>query len=176
MTDESVGTVTIAPEVLMDVVRLTALATPGVAGLSPDHPNRVSRMFSGKISRGIRLELEDSTVSIDLHIIIEPETQMLPLGQTLSAKSAARSGRRRHAREGNQHPHEDVADLLQQRQNESSHRQRSNKATPALQRKQCSASVSDSPNTYMKVRRQAARLHCQALYEMDCLVTNPTWH
>jgi len=83
MTDENVGTVTIAPEVLMDVVRLTALATPGVAGLSPDHPNRVSRMFSGKISRGIRLELEDSTVSIDLHIVVEPEMQMLPLGHTL---------------------------------------------------------------------------------------------
>jgi uncharacterized alkaline shock family protein YloU len=83
MTEESAGTVTIAPEVLMDVVRLTALATPGVAGLSPDHPNRVSRMFSGKISRGIRLALEDSTVSIDLHIVVEPETQMLSLGQTL---------------------------------------------------------------------------------------------
>lgn len=83
MTDENVGTITIAPEVLMDVVRLTALATPGVAGLSPDQPNRVSRMFSGKISRGIRLELEDSTVSIDLHIVVEPQTQMLTLGQTL---------------------------------------------------------------------------------------------
>ncbi len=83
MTEENVGAVTIAPEVLMDIVRLTALATPGVAALSPDHPHPMSRMFSGKVTRGIRLELEDRTVSIDLHIIAEPETQLLPLAHTL---------------------------------------------------------------------------------------------
>jgi uncharacterized alkaline shock family protein YloU len=83
MTEENIGTITVAPEVLMDIVRLTALATPGVAALSPDHPNPMSRMFNGKITRGIRLELEDNTVSIDLHIIVEPETQMLPLSHAL---------------------------------------------------------------------------------------------
>jgi uncharacterized alkaline shock family protein YloU len=83
MTEENIGAVTIAPEVLMDIVRLTALATPGVAALSPDHPHPMSRMFSGKITRGIRLELADNAVSIDLHIIVEPETQLLPLGHTL---------------------------------------------------------------------------------------------
>ena len=83
MTEENVGAVTIAPEVLMDIVRLTALATPGVAALSPDHPNPMSRMFSGKVTRGIRLALEDNAVSIDVHIIAEPETAMLPLAHTL---------------------------------------------------------------------------------------------
>lgn len=83
MSDENIGAVTIAPEVLMDIVRLTALATPGVAALSPDHPNPMSRIFSGKITRGIRLELQDSAVSIDLHVIVEPETQMLPLAHSL---------------------------------------------------------------------------------------------
>lgn len=83
MTDENVGVVTIAPEVVMDIVRLTALATPGVAALSPDHPNPMSRMFSGKITRGIRLELQDNAVSIDLHVIVEPETQMHTLAHTL---------------------------------------------------------------------------------------------
>lgn len=83
MTEENIGGVTIAPEVLMDIVRLTALATPGVAWLSPDHPNPMSRMFSGKVTRGIRLALEDSAVSIDLHIVAEPETQLLPLAHSL---------------------------------------------------------------------------------------------
>lgn len=83
MTNENIGAVIIAPEVLMDVVRLTALASPGVAGLSPDQPNRFSRMVNGKVSRGIRLEIEDGTVAIDLHIVAEPETPMLPLGQML---------------------------------------------------------------------------------------------
>lgn len=83
MTEENIGAVTIAPEVLMDIVRLTALATPGVAGLSGDHPNPMSRMFSGKVTRGIRLELEDSAVSIDLHIIAAPDIQLLPLAHAL---------------------------------------------------------------------------------------------
>ena len=83
MSEENIGAVTIAPEVLMDIVRLTALATPGVAALSPDHPNPMSRIFSGKISRGIRLDLQDRTVSIDVHVIVEPEAQMLALAHAL---------------------------------------------------------------------------------------------
>ena len=83
MTEENFGGVTIAPEVILDIVRLTALATPGVAALSPDHPNPMSRMLSGKVTRGIRLELEDRAVAIDLYIVVEPETPMLPLAHAL---------------------------------------------------------------------------------------------
>ncbi len=81
--DENLGSVTIAPEVLLSLVRLTALATPGVARLSHHNPSSVRRLFSGKIGEGIRLEIEDHTVAIDLYVVVEPDTQMLPLGQTL---------------------------------------------------------------------------------------------
>lgn len=81
--DENLGVVTVAPEVLLDVVRLTALATPGVARLSDDHPNGFSRLFNGKSAKGIRLEIQDSTVSIDLFLVAEPDAQMLTLGQAL---------------------------------------------------------------------------------------------
>jgi uncharacterized alkaline shock family protein YloU len=77
------GTVTVAPEVLMTIVRLTALATPGVARLSANHPSSVRRLFSGKASKGIHLEIEDAAVSIDLYVVAQPDAQMLPLGQTL---------------------------------------------------------------------------------------------
>ncbi len=81
--EESPGTVTIAPEVLLDVVRLTALGTPGVARLSSNNPNSFRRLFSGKAAEGIRVEIEDSAVTIDLFIVAEPDAQMLQLGQTL---------------------------------------------------------------------------------------------
>ncbi len=81
--EENLGSVTIAPEVLLAVVRLTALATPGVAGLSSENPSGVHRLFSGKASEGIHLEFEDHTVTIDLYIVAEPDAQMLPLGQIL---------------------------------------------------------------------------------------------
>lgn len=80
---ENPGAVTIAPEVLIDIVRLTALATPGVARLAPNHPNSVRRLLSAKASQGIRIEIEDDSVSVDLYIVAEPGIQMLPLGQTL---------------------------------------------------------------------------------------------
>ncbi len=81
--EENLGRVTVAPEVLLDIVRLTALATPGVARLSSQHPSGFRRLFSGKAAEGIRIEIEDTSVSIDLHVIAEPEAQMLVLGQTL---------------------------------------------------------------------------------------------
>ncbi len=81
--DENQGTVTVAPEVLLDIVRLTALAAPGVARLSNTHPSGFSRLFNGKTGEGIRLQIEDSAVSIDLFIVAEPDAQMLQLGQSL---------------------------------------------------------------------------------------------
>ncbi len=81
--DDNLGAVSVAPEVLLDVVRLTALATPGVARLSKNRPNGFSRLINGKIAAGIRLGIEDSTVSIDLYVVAEPDVQMLQLGQTL---------------------------------------------------------------------------------------------
>ena len=81
--EENIGTVTIAPEVLLALIRLTALATPGVARLSSENPSGVQRLFRGKASEGIQIEIEDHSVSIDLFIVAEPDVQMLPLGQTL---------------------------------------------------------------------------------------------
>ncbi|MDE3088059.1 MAG: Asp23/Gls24 family envelope stress response protein [Chloroflexota bacterium] len=81
--EENLGTVTIAPEVLLALVRLTALATPGVARLSNENPSGVHRLFNGKASAGIQIEIEDHAVSIDLFVVAEPDVQMLPLGQTL---------------------------------------------------------------------------------------------
>ena len=37
----------------------------------------------GKAAEGIRLEIENATVSIELYVVAEPQAQMLQLGQTL---------------------------------------------------------------------------------------------
>ncbi len=81
--EENLGTVTVAPEVLLSLVRLTALATPGVARLYPGTPAGVHRLFSGKVAEGIKIEIEDYTVTIDLYIVAEPDAHMLTLGRTL---------------------------------------------------------------------------------------------
>jgi uncharacterized alkaline shock family protein YloU len=83
LMEENLGSVTVAPEVLLSLVRLTALATPGVARLYAGMPTGVRRLFSGKAAEGIKIEIEDHTVAIDLYIVAEPDAQMLILGQTL---------------------------------------------------------------------------------------------
>ena len=55
--EENLGNVTIAPEVLLSLVRLTVLATPGVARLYAGMPNGVRRLFSGKAAEGIKIEI-----------------------------------------------------------------------------------------------------------------------
>ena len=81
--EENLGTVTVAPEVLLSLVRLTTLATPGVSRLAPNFPTSVRRLFGGKVTEGIAVEVEDSSASINLYIVAEPDVQMLALGQTL---------------------------------------------------------------------------------------------
>lgn len=81
--EENLGNVTVAPEVLVELVRLTALATPGVTRLAPTFSGNVRRLFRGKTGEGIEIEIEDHAVSIDLYIVAEPDAQMLALGQTL---------------------------------------------------------------------------------------------
>jgi uncharacterized alkaline shock family protein YloU len=83
MMEESLGTVTVSPEVLIQLVQLTALATPGVARLSRDHPNSVQRLFSGKANEGVRLALADDAVALDLYVVAESDVHLLTLGQTL---------------------------------------------------------------------------------------------
>lgn len=81
--EENLGNVTVAPQVLLSLVRLTALATPGVARLYAGMPTSVHRLFSGKAAEGIKIEIEDHTVAVDLYVIADPDAQMLTLGQTL---------------------------------------------------------------------------------------------
>lgn len=86
--NENLGNVRVAPEVLLDIVQLTALATPGVARLCNDRPSGFSRLFNGKTGQGVQMQIEDSTVSIDLYVVAEPDAQMLHLGQTLQREIA----------------------------------------------------------------------------------------
>jgi uncharacterized alkaline shock family protein YloU len=82
--EQALGTVTIHPTVLTTVARLTSLATPGVARMSDERRLNVERVLgrSGRGS-GVDLIIEDSVVTVGLHVVAEPEANLLQLGQTL---------------------------------------------------------------------------------------------
>lgn len=84
--DKKLGTVTIAPEVLVTIARLTALKTPGVARLDTRIMDGVNRVFKREAgSRGVKIEVEGDAVSVELYVIAEHDANMLTLGQQLQA-------------------------------------------------------------------------------------------
>jgi uncharacterized alkaline shock family protein YloU len=85
--EEQLGKVTIAPEVLVTIARLTTLCTPGVVRMSTDWMGNVNRLLGRTSSGGgVRIEVEDDAVTVDLYVIVEPGVNMYDLGQAIQAE------------------------------------------------------------------------------------------
>ena len=73
------GKITVAPEVILDIIRQAALYTEGVLGMA-SIPPRVDRIFRRLITgEGIALEILDDSVTIDLYLIAD-HVDLLNLG------------------------------------------------------------------------------------------------
>jgi len=85
--EKALGTVTIHPTVLTTVARLTTLATPGVARMSDAWRLNVERVLGrpGRVG-GVDLNIKDSAVTVDLHVVAEAEANLLRLGQMLQSE------------------------------------------------------------------------------------------
>ncbi len=80
--EENSGLVMISPQVLTTIARQATLNVPGVVSMSPGISfNRLLKRGKGR--QGIRVAVEEGTVSIDLFIIVEPQANMLRLGQEI---------------------------------------------------------------------------------------------
>jgi uncharacterized alkaline shock family protein YloU len=84
--EQPLGKVTIAPEVLITIARLTALKVPGVARLDTHIMDGVSRVFKrGANNGGVKVQVEGGAVSVELQVIAEHDANMLTLGQQVQA-------------------------------------------------------------------------------------------
>ncbi len=84
---KTLGKVIIAPNVLVTIARLTALAVPGVVRMSPDWTDSVGRLLWRRgPGDGVKIEVEDDTVSVDLYIVVEQDVNMLKLSQEIQAE------------------------------------------------------------------------------------------
>ncbi len=77
----AMGRITVEPEVLETIARLTALAVPGVARLVPA---RSGSLLKGK--DGVRITLRDGKVLVDLYIAVESGHNFLTLGRQVQAE------------------------------------------------------------------------------------------
>jgi uncharacterized alkaline shock family protein YloU len=78
---------TIAPAVLLTIARLTVLGVTGVARLAPV-PGGVNRLFRRGVNEGIRVEVSDAAVELELHLILTHESNALDVAHRAQAEVA----------------------------------------------------------------------------------------
>ena len=83
--DEALGKITIAPNVLTTIVRLTALERRGVRRLSPFSANVRGIFAGGATEEGILVTVTGEGVDVELHVVAEADVNMLQLGEDLQA-------------------------------------------------------------------------------------------
>jgi uncharacterized alkaline shock family protein YloU len=81
------GKVTIAPDVLLTIARLSALGVPGVARMSPV-PGGVNRLFQRGVGDGVRIEVRDQAVSVELYLVVNAGVQMRDVSRAVQAEVA----------------------------------------------------------------------------------------
>lgn len=79
---ESVGRVTIAPDVLVTIARLTTQTVDGVARMCSTGPNLVEKLFRRVAGGdGVQITVADDRVKVDLYIIVAPNVNMRQVSQ-----------------------------------------------------------------------------------------------
>lgn len=79
------GKTTIAPEVLLTIVRMTALNVDGVSQLSTV-PGGVNRLFRRGYGDGVRIEIEEDTVYADLYVVLNNDVNIRQVSRSLQKK------------------------------------------------------------------------------------------
>lgn len=79
------GKTTIAPEVLVTIVRLTVLSVPGVSRLATN-PSEVERWFNKNISEGIKVTVEGNVVYTDIYVILKPDLNVREVSHTIQTQ------------------------------------------------------------------------------------------
>lgn len=80
---ESLGKVTIAPNVLTTIVRLTTLEQRGVRALAAFPPKVRGLLAGGAGEEGIFVEVSDEGVAVEVHVVADASANMLKLGEAL---------------------------------------------------------------------------------------------
>ena len=87
MNEQSPGKVTIAPEVLVTIARLTTLDIPGVHQMCTAWMRDVNRFLGNTgVDDGVWVRVEDGRVSVDLYVVVEHDVSMLQLGRRIQAE------------------------------------------------------------------------------------------
>ncbi len=79
------GKTTIDPGVLVEISKLAALSVPGVSGLVPNTQTAGS-IFSKSVSNGVKIEVENNTVYVDLYLRLSNNSDLHQTSQAVQDK------------------------------------------------------------------------------------------
>ncbi len=82
---EKLGKTTIAPGVLTNIAKLTSLSVPGVSRMSTG-PHSVDSIIKKNYSDGVKIDVENNTVYIDLYIILKSNTEITKTSRLVQKK------------------------------------------------------------------------------------------
>ncbi|WP_322807892.1 Asp23/Gls24 family envelope stress response protein [Thermanaerothrix sp.] len=85
--DRPPGKTTVAPEVLVTIARLTTLGVAGVNRLAT-YPGEVNRWFDRGVSEGVKIEVEDGKVYIDIYVILNRDVNVREVARNIQAQVA----------------------------------------------------------------------------------------
>jgi uncharacterized alkaline shock family protein YloU len=88
MTDTNpLDKTTLAPDVLVTIVRLSALGVPGVSRMA-NVTGGVNRLFRRGVHDGVRIEVEDNIAVIDLHLILKKDVNIREVSRNVQEQVA----------------------------------------------------------------------------------------
>jgi len=87
MTEITQGKTTVSPDVLTTIARLAALSVPGVSRLAPVSGG-VNRFFKRGTGDGVRIEIEENTVTADLHLVLQENVNIREVSRNVQQNVA----------------------------------------------------------------------------------------
>lgn len=81
------GRTTIAPDVLVTIVKLTVASISGVSRLAPV-PGRINRLFNHEASDGVDIFVENNTVYADVYVIFKRDINVRDVSRVIQNQVA----------------------------------------------------------------------------------------
>ena len=78
---------TVAPDVLVTIARLSALSVPGVSRMA-QVTGGVNRLFKRGVHDGVRIEVNDNTVVVDLYLILKKDVNIRDVSREVQGQVA----------------------------------------------------------------------------------------
>jgi uncharacterized alkaline shock family protein YloU len=79
--------ITVSPDVLVTIVRLSALSVPGVSRMA-QVPGGVNRLFKRGIGDGVRIQVENNVVVANLYLILKQHVNLREVSRNVQYQVA----------------------------------------------------------------------------------------